>query len=277
MKKLIYFFGFLFIVFGSQAKLDLERPESKPNHELARLKSVIRTVDDFMGTENLGFQTLTEKNEVFIKSIITDLGMDDYCIEIRGMSNLAQREIGRLNAFVIPSGIFGNKSHSYLYISEDWFDTLSEQEKQALVRHELMHLQKDHVKKKNRFLLASGVSLYFVNWLTQHLRNYSYFPKDRVSSALADRSSNICWITWFMLVLNHSRRCEKEADIEAAKTMQDKQGFIDLFKDFKDGVEDPDSKFKIKRFVHKLFKPLKRLLSTHPEFDERVAYIKELP
>lgn len=278
MKKLIYF-SVLFLVFGLKAKLDLERPEAYPSHDLSLLKNLIRTFDDFMYSEHLGYQSLTKKNGDFIKSIISNLDMDDYCIEIRGMSNLAQRVFGHFNSFVVPSNIFGKKSHSYLYISEDWFDTLSEQEKQALVRHELMHLKKNHAWRKVWFVLLSGISWSFLNiilWNAIMHRNYPYLPEDQLSYIVYDTSSRVFFWGWLLLLMKHSRMCEKEADIEAAKTMQDKQGFIDLLKNMKDYIEDPISKFRIKKVIHNIFNPIEKLFRSHPEFDERIAYINEL-
>lgn len=279
MNKLSYVFGLLCMMHGLYAKLDLNRPEAQPNYQLSTLKNFIRTFDDFTGTERLGFQALTEHNERFIRTIVHDLDMDDYCIEIRGMSNLAQHMVGRLNAFVIPSLLFDKKSHAYLFISEDWFDTLSEQEKQALIRHELMHLKQNHGAKKGRFSLLSGISLYILNSIIKNAlmhRNNSHPLEVKVSSMMCDACPKILFVSWFMLVSKYSRLCEQEADIEAAKTMHDVQGFIDLFKDFKEGTQDPDSKFRIKRFFDTVCKPIQKLFSSHPELDDRIAYIEHL-
>jgi Zn-dependent protease with chaperone function len=260
------------------AKLDLDRPESKPNIELSTLKKLIKTIDDFLGTERLGYQALSEKNESFVRTIMHKLDMDDYCIEIRKMSNYAQRLVGRTNAFVIPS-VFGKKSHSYLYISEDWFDGLSDESKESLVKHELMHLKQNHVARQGRFALLSGLGLYMINVFIQNVikyRNYPYITEDTPSHLLIDACPKILLMTWLLLVLKNSRSLEKEADIEAAKTMTNKEGFVDLFNDIKENTEDPKSKFKIKRFISSVFKPIEKLFYSHPELDERIDYIKAL-
>ncbi len=44
----------------------------------------------------------------------------------------------------------------------------------------------------------------------------------------------------------------------------------------KNNIEDPDSKFRIKRVIHDLLNPITKLFSSHPTFDERIAYINEL-
>ena len=143
-------------------------------------------------------------------------------------------------------------------MSEEWFETLSEQEKQALVRHELMHLKQGHTIKKQQF----GI-LVIVGAL--------------ILSALANKSASITLsFPWLLLLRKYSRSCEKEADIEAAKTMLDKQGLINLFENMKAEIENPESKFRIKRFISNLLKPISKLFGTHPEFDERIDYIKNL-
>ena len=167
-----------------------------------------------------------------------------------------------------------------LFNSEEWFDSLTELEKQALVRHELMHLKCNHGRKK--------FTLCMVNLAFLGLIYYLLVPKDIPETSVVEKS--IGFGGFYASVLGvaavnakYSRMCEKEADLEAAKSMRNKQGFIDLFNNFKDHTEDPESRFALKRFVAHVFEfvctPLTKfneLFATHPSLDERIAYISEL-
>ena len=75
------------------------RPDSQPNKKLSGFKGFIRDLDDFVWTERLGYKAVSEKNEKFIRDIAHELAMDDYCIEIRGMNNVAKLKYCS-NAFV---------------------------------------------------------------------------------------------------------------------------------------------------------------------------------
>lgn len=272
MKKFVSFFTLSLFAQLSFAKLDLNRPEAQPNIQLSKSQKFFRDFYDFIGIEPLGIQQLLPHNEQYIRGIITNLKMDEYCIEIRGMSNLAQRVFGRVNAFVYPSA-FSKESHSYLYISEDWFETLSDQEKQALVRHELMHLKLDHNARMAQVTVLSLIAIIAV--------------KIALEKKLNIDSSNSSWGTILiknlaifkilgLLTSPYSRMLEKEADIEAAKTMQSNQGFLDLFTGMRKEIEDPESKFAVLRFADKIDKYINSFFSTHPDFDERIEYIKNL-
>src|SRR5579885_2921637 len=131
MHKHIYLWIFLTIL-PITATADSQRPEAQPSRELYKTESVLRTVNDFLGFESWGFHALSPENETYIKTIIHELDMDDYCIEIRGMSNLFKKVFGYANALACPSTaslIFGKKYHTYLFVSEVWFNTLSDQQK----------------------------------------------------------------------------------------------------------------------------------------------------
>lgn len=275
MKKIFLFLG-LCLFLGLQAAKKPNRPMAVPNKPLSMMKNFIRDLSDFFSWEEYGYHALSEKNQLYITAIIHELAMDDYCIEMRGMSNAAQAVVGRINAFVVPSAYFNKKSHAFLFISEEWFDSLSELERQALVRHELMHIKCDHTQRKLKLGMANLALLIVLTYGMGAVEN------DAIKGLLA--------VGWCATIIGSifvhpkfSRMCEKEADIEAAKTMQDKQGFIDLFNYMKDHSEDPESRFAIKRvFAHAvewLFTPPKKvveLFDSHPSLDERIAYISEL-
>jgi Zn-dependent protease with chaperone function len=276
MFKVTTLFVYLCTFINIYPTLDLSHPEAQPNFKLSVLKRAIRAVDDFLGREHLGFQAVSASNELFIRKVADSLNMDDYCIEIRGMSNFAQRKFGRINAFVIPSILFSKRSHAYLFISEDWFNTLPDEQKQALVRHELMHIKHNHMRKRLRFFIVIHLLFSFLRIKMPDIVTRSQLVSQEKVFTTSIASMMLVNCIQGFLMLKYSRSCEKEADIKAAKSMHNKQAFIGLFSHMKENIEDPVSKFVIKRFIHRLLKPIKRLLSTHPDFDERIGYIEKL-
>lgn len=274
MKSLSYIFLSLSIAGGLQAGIGTDRPESQPNLELTTSEKRARDVSDFFTWEALGYHALSVENEDFIRSIIKDLEMQDYCIEIRGMSNLAKQAFGRANAFVAPT-TSGKKLHSYLYVSEEWFNSLSQGAKEGLIRHELMHLQQNHVPEKVNVLLVSLLASVVFNSGANSLifsQDYSYRTKVILSGSFTFATTLMA----MLIGAKKSRETEMEADILAAQTMNDKQGMIDLFKNLKENTQDPESKYAFKRCMNNFFEAVFAPLSSHPELDERIAYIENL-
>ena len=284
MKKTFLLLSFIFCLHQSDAKI--ERPESKPHCELSQIKNLFRTMNDFMGSEWFGYHKISQHNEQFIEAIIKELGMDDYCIEIRQMSKYAEYIFGHLNAFVMPSIFFNKKSHSYLYLAEDAFNLLSNNAKEALIKHELMHLKYDHVRKLVNFNTVSGMGLCLINFIAQQ---YIAYKKDQ--NQIYEKTAKfaqgsipaVLYVGWLLSKAKFSRLCEKEADIEAAKTMKDSRDFISIIDALDEEYGEVESKFKIKRIYYAVCKILlspigyiAHLLSTHPTLEQRRTYIENL-
>lgn len=270
MKKFVYGLVLFGTIFGLQAVTDLDtRMPSQPLRELSKFESVVRDIEDFCFFELLGFQAVSSENELFIRHIIDGLAMNDYNIEIRRMSNLAQMFLGRANAFVVPYLILSSKFHSYLYIAEDWFDSLSEAEKEVLIRHELMHLKYNHAPKKLGFWIV-------ISLINNSLKNMVHGKLDADSPVSYKIFDGTMGCAKLLAFYKFSRMIEKEADIEVFKTMPDKQAFISLFKNLEYHSEDPVSRFSIKRTLYHYYSFIAELFASHPPLDERIAYISEL-
>lgn len=276
MKKIIL--SLVLLSSTLHATLDLDRPESKPNQKMGLFKRFVRGYYDFMGIESFGYQKLKPENEAFIENIIKNLQMEDYCIEIRGMSNYAEHIFGHVNAFVMPSVIFNKKSHTYLYVAEEWFDTLSSEQKEALVKHELMHLKCNHARRRIFTHIGSLLAIGIATGITwKYIDQKCPEQSQPIENILYKYCSFIVplYASLFGLMA-YDRSLEKEADIEATKTMKNKQGMIDLLNNLKIHVEDPYSKFAIKRLFQMMLEPLHNLLSTHPRCNTRIDYINDL-
>ena len=93
------------------------------------------------------------------------------------------------------------------------------------------------------------------------------------------RQSVYNYLSWFIIPLinaKYARQFQKEADIEAAKTMADKQGFVNVLTNMKNHTEDGESKFALKRLINNIINPLKALLRFKPSFDTRIEYISNV-
>lgn len=286
-----------------------EHREAKPNKPLSTFEAFQRSLDDFLGKEALGYFGVSEELELYIRGIIKEMGMEDYNIEIRSMSNEAKRKFGRMNAFVMPA--FKSRTRlNYLFISEDWFKSLPDQEQKALIGHELTHIKANHLPKKILFALATYAAGSFVAGQIEKL-NKAFPPatKQVVSpetwseiEVLSNPSfvNRFRWnneetvriflgysmlATWFIPINAwFSRKCEKESDIEGAKALGCARGAAELWQRFINEIEDPESRFWIKRVInnglHKATYPIRQLfhymLSTHPKCSDRKAYMEEL-
>lgn len=266
MKKTVLSFGLLFII-TMRADLHPGRSEAQPNRPLGIIEYCLKDMYDFVGLDRIGYHAVSQENEQFIRAIITELEMDDYCIEIRGMTYYAKCEAGYINAFVMPS-IFYKKRHAYLYISEMWFDTLSQEEKRALVGHELMHIKRNHITKQFLVNIATIMSTWSLkNYVTK--RNPEKFLLLPILSLLQLPGC-------LFIMQKYSRICEKDADIAAAQDMNNKDGMLTLLRTVKTQATDPKSKFNIKRLKDKILKPITHLLSSHPRINQRIKYIEKL-
>ena len=220
MKKFFLLFGLCLFSLVDATK-NSNRPEAIPNKELTYYESFMRSFWDFIAFESHGFHAVKESTQQYINAIIHKLGMDDYCIEMRGMSNAAQHAAGRMNAFVVPS-VFGGQSHALLFICEEWFESLPEEEKQGLVRHELMHIKCNHKSQKFVFLsLTFAMVIPFYIWCINTIENPTLSTKEKVPGIASYAAAIFAAI---LANAQFSQFCEKEADIKAAKTMKDKQG-----------------------------------------------------
>ena len=285
---------------------------SQPNKPLSKYQALKRDFWDFILLENLGYKGVVPETENYLRQLIKEMGMEDYNIEIRSMSNHIKRIAGRMNAFVVPSYVSSKSNLNLLFISEKWFSTLSEGEKRALIGHELTHIRRNHIPK--RIILSMVSRILFYNILLnnifnkpqqvspeskilesedQTMKNLSnpnntldkakktlLNPRNMLISTIAE---GICFAGDKMLTSWFSRRCEKECDIEGANTLQCTDGAVALWERFIE-AEDPESRFAFKRAVSKIMKvatyPLRKsfyfLFATHPNTKDRRDYMKEL-
>lgn len=289
MKKAVFCLA-LCLTSALNARSD-SRPEARPNKKLCGLTDFFRSACDFFGEESLGIKALSHDNEQFIQEIINDLEMQDYCIELRSMSNYAQQGFNPTDIFVLPlqawgrstiltmPSIFGKKFHTQIFISEEWFSTLTADEKQALIRQELMQLKLGQHAKKFLLGIASFVIGFHVEQLIrQELIRNSNLPDNHklILSQKIYYNTSIQLLALSLINGTYSRMCQKEADIAAVKNIGSKEGFISLIKNMQEHTEDVHSKFSLKHLINSIINPFRALVRFKPSFEDRIEYIETL-
>jgi len=162
-----------------------------------------------------------------------------------------------------------------LFIDEQWFNTLPENQKRALIGHELIHYKNHHTYKKVPLILlafaaASIPKLY--SWAV----SFGLNKNDK-----AEKIFNSWYYTKIGLLFSaalafQSRKLEREADIESAKQLSCAKDSIELMKKLKKN-EPHESRFKIKRDFKAFVSPILRFFyGTHPTTDERIEYLSKL-
>jgi hypothetical protein len=100
---------------------------------------VINNIDSDCGTESL-----SAANIAFIESIQPQMDLGHTLIYKRRMNQKALEIIGHSNAFVtFKDNVW------YLFLDEDWFNSLNMQEKRFIIGHECAHILHKHTSKKS--------------------------------------------------------------------------------------------------------------------------------
>ncbi len=193
----------------------------------------------------------------------------EHSLRIRKLSRSAiYNGMTKYNACVISYG-----TNHYLYISEKWFNSLSDPEQRFLIGHEIMHLECQHQLRKVKNSLSIGLLAALCGYgITLSL-------VDSFSTALKVALCSFYGVT-IPLSCSLSREYESEADREACLRLNAKEGGILLMKrmlyiEKKFKSDFPSWQwFKTKQ---KIAKWLSTPFRTHPPTKERLAQIEALP
>ncbi len=228
---------------------------------IARPFSTHENILDFLFFEPLGYTRASEENEQFIRNIQHEMGMDSWNIATRRLSNYAMRLVGRENTFVIST-----PGLHYLFISQDWFDSLSQQERRFLIGHELSHLQKYHTLKR----IGAGIVLSYTTGLLSDLLTSDSSPETKT---MINRLTTV----GTLIATAYLSRCqEKEADLNAARSLHAAAGGISLFDRFQRECVDPESRFALRRIITTINKiPGTLFYATHPSLETRKNYLEK--
>lgn len=213
----------------------------------------------------------------FIRNIQKELGLEKMRLDIFRMSDKEKRYYIRRNACVTLDNT--------LVIDEEWFNELSEDEKRALIGHELMHIKKDHIFKRpliSGLLLGTALVLFMIDAEYNQRVNFEKTMQTFLNKTLivpVDKPPLKIQIirlsSWLLPFINlwHSRACEREADLESAKQLHCARGGKLLFTRMLG-----EYKATPRCLIHSLlsFIGRMRIFSTHPTHEQRIKYFNQL-
>lgn len=215
-----------------------------------------------------GTRPLAPQQEKKIKAVAYKMNIQEPIV-IRKANSSALLKFGYHNAFAYFPALFfviPTKAPAHLFISEGFFEDLSEEEQFFLIGHELMHIKEHHTKYITLaylLLLSAFLLLWWhtKKWLKLFFRKYIH-PK-RFSFALKTLQAILLYI--FIAVpsltcLAYRRHIERVADIQSMKILQSHNGALKLIDRWQNEYHLPENKL------------LFGLLSNHPLHEERKSY-----
>ncbi len=214
----------------------------------ATISSLISTDFQF---RVLGSENVSRPLEDSIRTILSELGLQQEKIHVKQMSDRLASVVSRANAIATANAI---------YVDEKFMHYLSPEQRRALIGHEGIHIKDNHVLCR-LLVLCLGLTLYvgsevfMLNKITD-IKSLSLFT--------AGTAANVTAIVLGLLA--YARYQERTADLKSAELLQCHKGAADLWKLYQLPNEDKSVFTKLKAWVADKF-------STHPNLDERVAYL----
>jgi Zn-dependent protease with chaperone function len=220
-------------------------------------------------------------NQALFDNISQELGMPEQ-VKVKKMGNYAKYWYGDKNAMAAR----GN----YIIIGEEWFNTLSEQEKRFVAGHELIHVKNHHLYKTLAFALiipaaTAAIITNVLDKIHKKLRQKAKTTNNKFVKKLANCSdairmtylkigqfsrgwsdTAIAALYSSLLIFTYARTLEREADTESATKLNCAQGGIDFFTSV--GGEQEKKLTPIQQ--------LTTFIRTHPHHNKRIEYLEEL-
>ncbi len=119
--------------------------------------------------QRFGTQALSAEREEKIRLIAQEMKIDQEFI-IRKMNRTALLQFGYCNAFVYFYNFLNFLplcSTPFLFVSEGFFEDLSEGEQRFLIGHELVHIQEHHTQYLNLIVYSFWLFLILFYWFTK--------------------------------------------------------------------------------------------------------------
>jgi len=198
-----------------------------------------------------GWQDVSADNKTLIHGILNQLGIKQYNqIHIKQMSPALIKVIGSANALATANAIF---------IDEQFFNSLSQDEQVALIGHEGIHIKNKHVLKTLAAIcLAGGVMV----------GSYVLASKIIKSSFIRNCLASGIGLSLFLGLKKFTRYNEELADKESANilnchkaTQQLLQRFVQTEESKEESNVDKVKNWFCEKFAH------------HPLPEKRIAYL----
>jgi Zn-dependent protease with chaperone function len=171
--------------------------------------------------------------------------------------------------FPLVLGFIPTRNNPFLFVSEGFFEDLSQEEQRFLIGHEIAHIKERHTVYLNLISYALLLLFLMLSWL---LRKYIKLISKKItikySSALSNSISCIffftCMLSAEIIEFSYRRSIEKEADIKSISMLKTYAGFIKLMDKYEKEIKVPEQTSYF------------GLLADHPTFAERKNYCLEM-
>lgn len=226
---------------------------------------------------HLGTKQLAKENEQFIRAELRKL--DLYCADTIRIKRLSPRAVyggcGPKNAMVVHLGNFWPQ---YMFVQEEWFNSLTPAKKRFLIAHEAMHLKHSHVQKMQLYSLFGMYAILGVGVTGVYLLSGVPFVLAHpvVFKALGYVAGIMLGFGYAGAIAAQSRKYEYEADTLALLATKDIGGGCQVLQelgDFAQSVEDELPQWnllKVKRnWTRKWF-------GSHPKAIDRIARLEKV-
>ncbi len=216
--------------------------------------------------KNFGNQPVAEQHEHKIRSIADQMGMQQP-FTIRKMNAHSTQALGYYNAFALQPLLFNCipvGQAPFLFISEGFFEDLSHQEQEFVIGHELIHIERAHVRYFNLIVYFLYIVTIALWWLMRRsIRSVSgkrFWLYPIISLILIE----CCSIPIDLAGYAYKRSIEREADSTSLALLKSYDGGLALIKRWQ------------KEFKMPLHNNWCGLFSDHPSCQERITYFSQL-
>ncbi len=200
-------------------------------------------IESAFGTENL-----TPENEAYIRSIEKKMKMESRGVVLKKMNVRALNKWGWHNAVAI----FG-----HIFISESYFNQLSQDAKTYLIGHELIHIDEKH---SLIMTIINGMGLIGAGVYYTYAKNAQQPWWKKATIGVSS------WLLYRLGIAHIQRECERRADIKSVALLNSAGGGIELLRQRSLLVPTVASRWSVVR----------QAFSTHPSNEERIAYLEKI-
>lgn len=227
----------------------------------------ITSTQELLGGSLLAPAQEQKIKEIALKMVVTRI------VNIRKMNATALRQFGYHNAFAyFPQllNIFPIGNQAFMYISEGFFEDLSEQEQTFLIGHELAHIKEQHTKYIPLTVLLMIILISWAVWgLRKKIRNLVVRMLPVTYAAAAFWVLAVClWLAGILVVeigmAVYQRHIERVADMAALEKLACHEGLLKITDRW------------LKEFKMPLHNDYYGIFADHPSCAERKAYCLEL-
>ena len=245
----------LFFLFGDVTSYGMVQTlKNAANTFNIGIASVSSVFCDSYQLKVLGSQDISDDNKVLIRNILAQLGIKQYeHIHIKQMSPALINVLGNANALATANAIF---------IDEDFFNSLTKDERVALIGHEGIHIKnKDVLKTLLAVCLAKGI--FFSTYALSSKFIKSSFKRMCLDSGVV--------LSLFLGLTKIARYQEESADKESATILNCHKGTQQLVQKFFMHPEEPKEESAFSRARDWIG----RKFAKHPFPKERIAYLSK--